>query len=125
MEILNAKITSADIVINEYNILTINLTLEGDGWGIGYDSYSLGRYWACSKTYEGDSRAGRVLMELMSTIGVNNFQDLVGQYVRVELESTFGPVHSIGNIITDKWFSFAEILKDTSNSDTSKHKEEY
>jgi hypothetical protein len=47
----------------------------------------------------------------MKTLEVESWEDLKGQYVRVEFEDRGGKILRIGHLMKDKWFSFKEYFK--------------
>lgn len=102
-EILNARIKSTKLG-KEYDCLTADLTIEGDGWGCVFGGYCLDRWsgYSCSDGYG-------AIIELMKTLEVGSWEELKGQYVRVELEGAgCGRIVRIGHLMKDQWFSFRE-----------------
>jgi hypothetical protein len=47
----------------------------------------------------------------MKTLEVESWEELKGQYVRVEFEDGGGKILRIGHLMKDKWFSFKEYFK--------------
>lgn len=47
----------------------------------------------------------------MKTLEVESWEELKGQYVRVEFEGWDGKILRIGHLMKDKWFSFKEYFK--------------
>ena len=47
-------------------------------------------------------------MELLSTLEVNQWEELEGQYIRVKTEKQ--KIVAVGHLIKDKWFSFEEFF---------------
>lgn len=108
-EILNGKITSTRLG-EEHGCLSASLTIEGAGWGCGFGGYCLD-HW-CAKAGEHSSSDGYgAIIELMKTLEVDSWEDLKGQYVRVESEGWGGKILRIGHLMKDKWFSFKEYFK--------------
>ena len=94
----NAKIKSVSLGYEDHGILTCFLMLEQNGAGQGFGGYRL------DAPKKGDSPlAGFWIQRLLETVGVAEWKDLVGKYVRVDGED-FGEIRGIGNIIDDKWF---------------------
>lgn len=94
--ILNGKIENA-ILRHEEDRLILRLVISGDGWGCNYGDYDLN-----ANEFNGT----RSLIDLMSTLHVEEFNELTDQYVRVAVENTEAPVKILGNIIYDKWFNY-------------------
>lgn len=105
-EILNAKITKTKLG-EEHGCLTANIVLEGGAWGCIYGGYCLD-HW-CADVGEHSSTDGYgAIIELMKTLEVESWEQLKGQYVRVETEGWGGRITKIGHLIKDQWFSFKE-----------------
>ena len=100
----NALITNVDLSMADYGCLTLAMTLEGGGWGVVYGHYCLGKGFLGADEFEGSAAGTEYLMRIMDTVGVENFQNLKGKYVRVAIKSWGDSVKIIGNIIKDKWF---------------------
>ena len=93
IEVKNAKITSVQLGFEGHGILTAFLHLDyGDSSAQGFGGYSLDS-WACAV----------FVRRVLEVVGVDNWEDLKGQTVRVKAEGH--KVHAIGNIIKDKWFN--------------------
>lgn len=106
MAIENAKITNASITMADHGCLTFWLTLEGDGWGCGYGGYCIGKGYLGAGEFTAESGSGLVaMMEIMNVVGVEKWEDLKGQYCRVDVSSLGGTISIIGNLIKDKWFN--------------------
>lgn len=110
-EIKNAKITSADLSMKDHGILCLQLTLEGNGWGVVFGGYVLGKGYVGAKEFSGSSKGIEEIMRIMDTVGVSCFKELEGKYIRVELNGWGSSVKKIGHIIEDKWFDYEEFYK--------------
>lgn len=100
-EIRNAKIKSTMLGIEDHGILTAMITVDFGGSQQGFGG------WAFDK-YDGKTRVGTAwgmewIRRLLETIGVEKWEDLIGQVVRIR--STDGLISSIGHIIEEKWFT--------------------
>lgn len=105
-EILNAQITSTKLG-EDHGCLTAYIFLEGDGWGVIFGGYCLD-HW-CADVGEHSSLDGYgAVIELMKTLEVDSWEQLKGQYVRVEFEEQGREVIRIGQLMKNKWFSFKE-----------------
>jgi len=93
----NAKIASTMLGFEDHGILTCFLHLSQGGSGQGFGGYRLD----APKGYSiyTDFWVKRVL----ETVGVSEWEDLVGKYVRVVGED-FGKIEGIGHITDNKWF---------------------
>ena len=106
MEILNGKITKTRLG-EEHGCLTAYITIEGDGWGCGTGGYCLD-HWCQSTGHYHSSDGYGAIIELMKTFDVESWEDLKGQYCRVESEGWGGKITKIGHLMKDKWFSWKE-----------------
>ena len=62
-----------------------------------------GEYW------EGNGSSIVAMMKIMDTVGVDKWEDLKGNYCRVEYDE-HGYVEKIGHIIKNKWFNVREFF---------------
>ena len=51
------------------------------------------------------------MMRIMDVVGVSRWEDLKGEYCRVESEGWGSSIHKIGNIMKDKWFDIDQFFK--------------
>ena len=110
-QILNAKITDADLSMADQGVLIMRLALAGNGWRADYGGYVLGVGSLGASEFTGMSKGIEQIMRVMDTVGVAHFKELAGSYVRIAVSrSGNGPIHIIGNIITDKWFDIADFF---------------
>ena len=103
-KIQNAKITSVDLSMKDHGCLTLQLVLEGSGWGCVYGNVCLGNGFLGAKKFKGWQHCGDYLMMIMDTVGVATFNDMTGKYVRVACDED-DRAKIIGNLIEDKWFT--------------------
>ena len=102
--IKNALITQVDLSMADHGCFTLEMTLDGGGWGVVYGGYCLGKGFIGADEFEGSAVGMEYLMRIMDTVGVEKFQDLKGKYVRVATKGCGSSVKIIGNILRDKWF---------------------
>lgn len=109
-KIENARITKTKLG-EEHGCLTADIIVEGDSWGCAFGGYCLD-HW-CAGVGEHTSTDGYgAIIELMKTLEVESWEELKGQYVRVESEGWGGRILKIGHLMKDKWFSFDEYFKE-------------
>lgn len=112
-EIKNAKITKVSITMEDHGCLTFWVTLDGGGWGCGFGGYCIGHgamgYKPKEFTATGDGLVA--MMRIMDTVGVHNWEDLNGKYVRCKVGRLGEGIDEIGNIIADKWFNIREFFE--------------
>jgi hypothetical protein len=92
IEVKNAKIDSTTLGFEDHGIFTAFLHLNYGGSAQGFGGYS----------YQG-LMSYKFLDGVLKTVGVDNWEDLPGKYIRVKCTRT--KVVEIGNIIEDKWFN--------------------
>lgn len=110
-QILNGKITEADLSMAEHGVLIMLLSLAGDGWGVDYGGHILGKGSVGAAEFSGEAKGIEQIMRVMDTVGVAHFKDLKGSYVRIAVhQKDKGRVNVIGNIIADKWFDIADFF---------------
>ena len=110
----NALITKVDLSMADYGCLTLSMVLDGNGWGVVYGDYCLGKGYlgADDDFFDGSAAGMEYLMRIMDTVGVEKFQDLKGKYVRVATKGWGDSVKIIGNILKDKWFDAETFFTD-------------
>lgn len=110
----NALIESVDLSMADHGYLTLAMTLKGNGWGVVYGGYCLGKGYlgADDNFFSGSASGMEYLMRIMDTVGVDRFQNLKGKYVRVATKGLSSPVKIIGNILEDKWFDAETFFTD-------------
>lgn len=119
-KIENAKITKADLSMEDHGVLTMDLVLEGGGWGCVFGGYVLGHGWlgADEKDFKGSASGMEAIMQIMNVVGVSHFSELQGKYVRVMLEEGWGRgIEAIGNIVENKWFSYKDFFAKKENNE--------
>lgn len=100
-QINNAKITSTSLGIESHGIMTSYLTLEWEGGGVNFGGYVLGGQGGID-----------YIEELLNVVGVDNWEKLKGQYVRVETGGWGTKASRIGNLLKDKWLSNEEFFEE-------------
>lgn len=113
-EFQNAKITSASLNMENHGCLTLDLCLEGQGWGCVFGGYCLGKGYlgADFDYFKGYSSGMKAIMLIMDVVGVESLEDMNGKYVRVATKGWGNCVKIIGNIMNDKWFDYESFFND-------------
>lgn len=104
MIILNAKISSTHFGYEDHNILTCWLNLDFGSSGQGFGGYSLDSYDKSQEKRIGTAFGLEFIANIIDVVGVQSWEELKGQLIRVKKEDEFGRILSIGHIIEDKWF---------------------
>lgn len=109
-KIENALIEGTMLGIEDHGIMTCYIHLRGDGWECSYGGYCLDSYDKNLKRRVGTAEGMDALKLLMDALGVKKWEDLAGQYVRVETTGWGGEITKIGHLIKPNWFSFKEFF---------------
>jgi hypothetical protein len=105
----NLKINYAKLGYEDHGIFTFTIGLEGDGYGIGFGQYALDDY--DGKERVGTQKGCQMIMDLLKVVGVNNWEDLEGTYIRAEFENR-NKITRIGNLIKNQWFCVQDYFKE-------------
>lgn len=105
-KIENAQITGTKLG-EEHGCLTAEIFLEGDHWSCAFGGYCLDHWFAGTGEHHSSDGYGAII-ELMKTLEVESWEELKGQYVRVESEGWGGRIIRVGHLLKDQWFSFDE-----------------
>ena len=109
-EIQNAKITNAELTMEDHGVLCYWITVEGAGWGVGIGGYVIGKGYLGAKAFSGSPKGTEAIMRIMDTVGVDKWSDLKGKYVRVVTEGWGETVSKFGHITDNKWFDQREFF---------------
>lgn len=116
-KIENAKITNADLSMEDHGCLTFSMGIDGGGWGCNYGGYCLGHGYLGAKDFSGSAKGMEYVMRIMDTVGVSKLSDLEGKYIRVATKGWGDVVKIIGNIIQDQWFDPEAFFKEASDKE--------
>ncbi len=109
--ILNAKITSADIFIEDHDILTFMIGIESSaGW-----STHLGGFYLDWENKEGKRvpapYTSTVIRAILETVGVRCWSDLIGKYIRIDDNNIYNsPITKIANLMKDNWIDIRDFM---------------
>ena len=110
--IINAKITGADIYIEDHGILTFSISIDtAAGWstciGQMYLDWSDRNHKEVPAPY-----TSTIIRKILETVGVTSWKALTGKYIRIDDNDKYNSViYKIGNILEDKWIDLSEIAK--------------
>lgn len=111
----NALIKNVSLSSTDHCCLTLNMDIEGGGWGCSYGGYCLGKIYPNSyekDTYEGSAAGMEAIMRIMDVVGVSRLEDMQGKYVRVATKGWGSTIKIIGNIVSDRWFDYETFFTD-------------
>ena len=105
MTIEKVRITSTSISMADHGILCISFVIEGNGWGCNVGQWLNGVGHLGAHKWKGNGSAIVAMMKIMDTVGVERWEDLPGNLIRVKSEGRGSTIDEIGNINEDKWFN--------------------
>ena len=100
--IVNGRICSRSIYLDDNRNLVIMLWIQGQMFSTPYSIVF---------TSGNDAIPMEMLRRLLEVVGVNSFDGLFGQYVRVQTNGkagAAGEILAIGNIMDEHWFRFED-----------------
>lgn len=101
LKIENAKIKNAILGFEDHGILTLELPLEGDGWGTYFGGFRM------------DGANGmECVKDLLNTMKIGSLDALSNTYCRTISDGLGGRVRAIGHLIEDRWFSFEVFFRE-------------
>lgn len=111
-EIENAQIESVRLTMADHGVLISDSVLNARGWGACHGGDVLGKGHLGSKDFEGYGSGIEAIMRIMDTVGVEEYGQMKGKYVRVATKGFGSSVRIIGNILDDKWFDYESFFAD-------------
>ena len=115
-EIKNYRITSTKLGYEDHGIFTFYLRLKGaDGMHVSVGGYALdspdnrgiGLLTKRSLTFKGVT----LISNILDTVGVATWEELHGEYIRVEDNGLGDYITKFGNLIEDKWIDLDDYFK--------------
>ena len=101
----NAEITNVSLNFRDHGVLSLDLTLNGGGWGVVYGGYALGPGYLGAQEFKGSASG-------MEAVGVEDLVNLKGKHVRVATKGWGSSVKIIGHFIKDQWFDYLSFYED-------------
>lgn len=110
-EIRNAKITETQLGYCEKGILTFGLCLDiAGGSGVLFGNVVLDNYDMIRCERVPGTKAMECITTILKVVGVDTWEQLKGQYIRIEDNDWGSTVDKIGNLMEEKWFSLKEFF---------------
>lgn len=115
IETKNAKIESTMLGVEDHGIMSFMLMLDYGGGSIqGAGGYALDTPLKDNNgkfiKRVGGAPGMTLIMRILEVVGVDKWEDLKGEHIRVKAE--FTSIHAIGNLLKDDWLDFKEFFKD-------------
>lgn len=110
-EIKTARITGTMFGREDHGILTFMIFVEMNDGCCGIGGYALD--WADAESQQRvySGRGLKAISRILSTVGVQQWEDLTGKYIRVKTEGWGKPIYEIGNIIKEDWFNLKDFFE--------------
>lgn len=110
-EIKNAKITSTKLGREDHGIMTFMIFIEISGGGCcGIGGYSLDGYDKNLQKRVFRAESMEAISKILDVVGVDNWEELSGKYIRVKDNGWGSTIDEIGNLMEDKWFNLREFF---------------
>jgi hypothetical protein len=93
--IINARITGTKLGYEDHGILTFWLSLDYGGSGQGFGGYALDSYDKEKDCRKHSKYAGVCIEKILKVVGVDNWEDMKGKYVRADIDGEA----SLGDLI--------------------------
>lgn len=110
MEIVNARITDTFLGIEDHGIFTFSIDIEMAMGTCQIGNYSLSYIENGKIHYE--AKNSEAICRVLKVVGVDSWEKLKGQYIRVESNGRGSSINTIGNLMKDEWFNFEEFFSD-------------
>ena len=111
IEFETAKITSVSLTMADHECITFWINLETGAGYCAAGGYCIGCGYVGAKV-KGFGEGIEAMARIMDVVGVETWEDLKGQYCRIEIDESTGIVRKICNILKDKWFDIDEFFKE-------------
>lgn len=116
MSISNARITDTFLGVEDHGIFTFSISVEiAGGRHCSIGNYCLS-YTENGKTHY-EAKNSEAICRILKVVGVDSWEELKGQYIRVEENGCGSGIHTIGNPMKDEWFNLKEFFS-AQKSDT-------
>ena len=115
MTIRNAKITGTMLGREDHGIMTFMIFVEFYGAGCGIGGYAIDQYDRDTEGRVFSAKGLEAISKILETVGVDTWENLKGQYIRVKDNGLGSTVDEIGNFMEEKWFNIREFFENVSN----------
>lgn len=109
--IRNAKITGTMLGREDHGIMTFVIFVEFYGAGCGIGGYALDYYCRETDVRVFTGKGLEAISKILDVVGVDRWERLEGQYIRVKDNGIGSTIDEIGNLMDDtKWFNLREFF---------------
>lgn len=109
----NYEIVSTHLGYEDHGIFTIYLTLKGGGFGVSVGGYALDEPIDGKRVIA--RKGAELIPKILDVVGVETWEQLKGQYIRVEDNGIGTKVSKIGHLMDNKWLDFESFFKEVDN----------
>ena len=110
MEIKNAQITGTMLGREDHGILTFFIFVKFGGCECGIGGYALDSYDKSINSRVFSPKSMEAISKILETVGVDEWEQLNGKYIRIKDEGWGSTIKEIGNLMEDKWFNLKEFF---------------
>lgn len=110
MGVYNARITDTFLGIEAHGMFTFAIIVNFGAVECTVGNYLLS-YTKDGKTHY-DAKTSEAICRVLKVVGVDSWEKLRGQYIRVEYDRLSSGVCRIGNLMKDEWFNLKEFFSD-------------
>ncbi len=110
--IVNAKIKSTMLGIEDHGIMSFFVNIEWPGAGCGFGGYALDGHAGEGKPRTGCGHGYQAIRRILETVGAASWEKLPGTLVRIEEQGWGGRLTKIGHIMEDRWFDIDDWMKE-------------
>ncbi len=109
--ILNAKITSADIIIEDHDILTFTIGIDTSaGWSTNIRDFYLD--WTKDGERVPAPYTAKVIRAILETVDARSWSDLVGRYIRIDdNDRRHSTITKIAHVMKDNWIDLRDLME--------------
>lgn len=112
-KIVNARIDSTRFGREDHGILTFNIFVDlASGGTCGIGGFALDEYDKENDRRVCSAKGLEVMARILDVVGVYNWEDLPGTYVRVVDEGWGNFITKIGNLMKDEWVDIREMFSE-------------
>lgn len=116
-KIVNAEITGTKLGYEDHGIFTftIDLKLSNPVAYISIGGYALDGYDTKLERTTFCAEGLEAIASILKVVGVDNWEDLKGKYIRVKSRGWGGTIDEIGNLMEDNWFNLKNYFAEVAN----------
>ena len=111
MEVRNAKITDTKLGREDNGIFTCVIFVEFDHCVCGIGGYCLDGYDENLEERVFSDKSMEAISRILDVVGVDNWEDLPGKYIRIKDDGLGSTIDEIGNLMEEKWFNIRDFFQ--------------